>query len=494
MPLVLSWLCAFAWGLCGVCSSAPSVPREEISRHPHHTATDLSLATEYLQRFYNFEKEALTRTKRSDPLFSSKLADMQSFLGLDLTGSLDAQTLDVMRTPRCGVSDVEDYSHGTLARWKKNKVTFGIGRYTSDMPAHVVDSLIHSALAVWGSASQLTFVRSYSDTADIMVDFTRGDHGDSFPFDGPGGTLAHAFGPGEGIGGDVHFDDEEYWSAGSKGFNLFLVAAHEFGHALGLRHSRDPKSLMYPVYRSQVDRALLSSEDIMNLNALYGPQRRRSFGPSRFIWHPYFSPFHPGSRLAQNLQDMCDPNLSFDAVTDLRGALFFFKDRYLWIKHDDRYGIKDGPIQNFMPKIDSNINAAYSLPQRSTAYLFNGTRYWTMRGSLIKGRSKHIRTYGFPSWVKHIDAAVHIRNTAHTLFFTQDKYWKYNENRKAMEKLSPRPIKDDFPGINMTLSAAVYKDGLIHFFSDAEVHKYNYTAKQITGVDKANSWLGCLEK
>ena len=54
------------------------------------------------------------------------------------------------------------------------------------------------------------------------------------------------------------------------GFNLFLVAAHEFGHALGLRHSRDPKSLMYPVYRSQAQKILISSEDIMNLNALYG--------------------------------------------------------------------------------------------------------------------------------------------------------------------------------------------------------------------------------
>lgn len=58
-----------------------------------------------------------------------------------------------------------------------------------------------------------------------------------------------------------------------QGFNLFLVAAHEFGHALGLRHSRDPRSLMYPVYRSQVPQVLLSSDDIINLNALYGMER-----------------------------------------------------------------------------------------------------------------------------------------------------------------------------------------------------------------------------
>lgn len=122
------------------------------------------------------------------------------------------------------------------------------------------------------------------------------DHGDYYPFDGPDGTLAHAFAPSPGIGGDAHFDDDEtftfrsntgefhafvesFWSVVKRaltgswtaGYVLFMVAAHEFGHSLGLSHSDDPGALMYPIYSfKNPETFVLPRDDVRGIQSLYG--------------------------------------------------------------------------------------------------------------------------------------------------------------------------------------------------------------------------------
>ncbi|KAJ7995444.1 hypothetical protein DPEC_G00244630 [Dallia pectoralis] len=418
------------------------------------------LLQEYLQHYYNLKNDHPSdRNRRSLPSFTSKVKDMQRFFGLRATGSLDAETLEVMRTPRCGVSDAEDYSHGSqVTRWTKNTLTYSVNKYTNDLPRNTVDYLIESAVNIWARACSLTFVRSRTQAADIMMEFSSYGHGDAFPFDGAGGTLAHAFGPGDGTGGDVHFDDSETWTTGPKGINLLQVAVHELGHSLGLRHSQNKESVMYPSYKSSHStQSLLSQEDIAGISSLYGTKSSVPNNSARRYLNLLYSQWLLGFPLT--MQNKCDPDLSFDAVATLGDATYFLKEKYLWIKQKNQSDVNEGPINHFWPKIESKIDAAFWVPRESTAYLIHGSMYWTVKGSIFKGKPKPISNFGIPEWVQEIDAAVHIAKTGRILFFIHDTYYSFNRKRGVMDARYPRNISDDFPGLNGTIDASVYKDG-----------------------------------
>ncbi len=51
-------------------------------------------------------------------------------------------------------------------------------------------------------------------------------------------------------------------------YHLLTVAAHEFGHSLGLSHSNVQGALMYPSYSGP--HRYLAHDDIQRIQALYG--------------------------------------------------------------------------------------------------------------------------------------------------------------------------------------------------------------------------------
>ncbi|XP_023775139.1 matrilysin [Cyanistes caeruleus] len=210
------------------------------------SSIDLEKVKGYLDKFFP------VFSKTQNLSIEERIKEMQKFFHLTVTGKLDTETEEIMKLPRCGLPDVSEYQTlpGT-PKWKKTNLTYRILSYTSDIPRKNVDNAIKRALMVWSDVTPLHFRRVYGTQADIEIRFARREHGDGAPFDGKGGTLAHAFGPGEGLGGDAHFDNDEKWSNVDKDINLFLVAAHEFGHSLGLDHSNVRGALMYPIYSYQ---------------------------------------------------------------------------------------------------------------------------------------------------------------------------------------------------------------------------------------------------
>jgi len=143
---------------------------------------------------------------------------------------------------------------------------------TEKLPAAATQSEILRAFNEWSKVALVNFVSGANAQARRTVNilFARGSHGDAFPFDGPGGVLAHTFYPAppnpEPIAGDMHLDDDERWQIGAD-TDVYTVVLHEAGHALGLVHTDNPDDVMYPYYRLGKH---LSSGDIGIVQSLYG--------------------------------------------------------------------------------------------------------------------------------------------------------------------------------------------------------------------------------
>ncbi len=142
---------------------------------------------------------------------------------------------------------------------------------TPKLDTNTARSEIERAFAEWARYANITFSSAQQASAARSIDilFASGSHGDAYPFVGTN-VLAHTFYPAplnaEPIAGDMHFNAAESWGVGS-GIDLFSVALHEAGHALGLGHSDNPSAVMYPYYQLSTG---LTSDDIAAVQALYG--------------------------------------------------------------------------------------------------------------------------------------------------------------------------------------------------------------------------------
>ncbi|XP_040833162.1 interstitial collagenase [Ochotona curzoniae] len=441
---------------------------------------DEEVVQKYLENYYNLKTGWRTISKQTGPGQSvEKLKQMQEFFGLKVTGKPNAETLKIMKQPRCGVPDVANFvlTQGNPPRWEQTQLTYRIENYTPDLLRADVDHAIEKAFQLWSDVTPLTFTKVSEGQADIMLSFVRGDHDDNNAFDGPGGQLAHAYQPGLGMGGDVHFDEDERWTKDLRNYNLFRVAAHELGHSLGLAHSTDIGALMYPSYMFSGD-VQLAQDDINGIQALYGASQ------------------NPNQPVGPQTPQACDSKLTFDAITTVRGEIMFFKDRF-YMRATPFYPETElNFISVFWPHLPNGLQAAYEVAHRDEVLFFKGNKYWAVQGQdMLPGYPKDIHSsFGFPRSVTHIDAAVSEEQTGKTYFFVANKYWRYDEYKRSMDAGYPKRIADDFPGIGNKVDAVFEKDGFFYFFHGTRQYKFDPKTQRILTLQKANSWFNCRKK
>uniref|UniRef100_A0A8C6ES89 Matrix metallopeptidase 15 n=1 Tax=Marmota marmota marmota TaxID=9994 RepID=A0A8C6ES89_MARMA len=485
-------------------------------------------------------------TMRSAQILASALAEMQRFYGIPVTGVLDEETKAWMKRPRCGVPDQfgvrvkanlrrrKRYAL-TGRKWNNHHLTFSIQNYTEKLGWHHSLEAVRRAFRVWEQATPLTFQEvPYEDIrlrrqkeADIMVLFASGFHGDSSPFDGMGGFLAHAYFPGPGLGGDTHFDADEPWTFSSTdlhGNNLFLVAVHELGHALGLEHSSNPNAIMAPFYQwMDTDHFQLPEDDLRGIQQLYGewtvtspclpavipqPRRHRHCSPapprgySPGLPERPPKPGPPAQPRATERPDQYGPNIcdgDFDTVAMLRGEMFVFKGRWFWrVRHNrvlDNYPM---PIGHFWRGLPSDISAAYER-QDGRFVFFKGDRYWLFReANLEPGYPQPLTSYGLGIPYDRIDTAIWWEPTGHTFFFQEDRYWRFNEETQHGDPGYPKPISV-WQGIPASPKGAFLSNdaAYTYFYKGTKYWKFdNERLRMEPGYPKSilRDFMGCQEQ
>lgn len=245
---------------------------------PGTSHADIKKIQLFLRRF-GYLRSAV-RGGTLDAHTSRALRDFQSIMRVPSTGQLDPATADMLERRRCGVSDAHFFDGSAASApyvlrgcsYLKLSFTHRFVNGTPDIIGDAEHAAIQTAFQTWADAlCGMRFVEVSGDT-DFVSGWFTGEHGDGSPFDGPGNVLAHAFYPpscGGSFAGHMHFDEGENWSlTGSGGtFDLETVALHEIGHLLGLAHSADPDSIMYPSYTGV--RRSLGQDDLNGIRRLY---------------------------------------------------------------------------------------------------------------------------------------------------------------------------------------------------------------------------------
>ncbi|XP_051945216.1 matrix metalloproteinase-17b [Xyrauchen texanus] len=343
---------------------------------------------------------------------------MQMFAGLDDTGVLNEETLQLMQTPRCSLPDDEDQTiqssvlHSEMqsqrtkravSTWARRNISWRLRSYpaSSKLSRETIRSLVYYALRVWADPTLLEFheVRG-PEGADLQIDFLHGSHGDGYPFDGAGGSVGHAFFPSDpDRAGGVHLDAEEEWAfrqPATEGTDLFTVLVHELGHALGLTHSSVRQSVMRPYYQGPLGDPLhfsLGHQDLQHITALYGkrgnhiptdrpllvtyPELRQRHGGIHRLTHMYR---HSHSHLDSSV-DRC--NTSFDAVAKIRGEIFFFKGQYMWrVSRGGLVSVRAVSVQRLWSALPSSLPPLRAVLERHSdhAIIFiSGSQVWLFK-------------------------------------------------------------------------------------------------------------------
>ena len=187
--------------------------------------------------------------------------------------------------------------HGLVAystngrAWSHSPVAFFVNPSNLDLPAANVEAAMRAGADVWGLQTNASFSFTYAGRSTQTTTAFDGVNLVVFRNASNGSAIATTYWWSTGSGivdADIVFWDSAFRffsgaSGCSGGFYIEDIAAHEFGHALGLGHSTSANATMYPSTSScNTGNRTLDADDIAGAEALYPPRANPPAPPAGF--------------------------------------------------------------------------------------------------------------------------------------------------------------------------------------------------------------------
>jgi Matrixin len=176
-------------------------------------------------------------------------------------------------------------------KWAATTVPYYINTANMDLPGSAVEAAVRFGADTWPAQAGVGFRFSFAGQSSQTTNTNDGVNLVTFRNASSGSAIATAYW--YSSGGRITDADIIFWDGGfrffagttgcSAGFYIEDVAAHEFGHALGLLHSAATAATMYPSIStcSQASRTL-DADDIAGVRALYPPASQGPTAPTGF--------------------------------------------------------------------------------------------------------------------------------------------------------------------------------------------------------------------
>lgn len=250
------------------------------------TQEQVAAAQDYLKRYGYFPNPELARDFPGwrpvvevapsaglyDEATSRAVRELQRRYGLGESGRLDAETVELMQSARCGVPDGvaapdHEHNHDKYAlkgpRWGKRNLTWKATNSHPNVTLAQLRDAMNYATFMWAYETDLTFTEvTNGGSTDITARFGG--------IDGEGGALALGYYP---TNGTLIFDSAEKWSATtttpSNAHDLYSIALHEMGHVLGIFHSTSGSAVMLGAHVAGHQKRLLHADDKVAISALF---------------------------------------------------------------------------------------------------------------------------------------------------------------------------------------------------------------------------------